>query len=549
MPTMRLTGHRHQGRPSAIDGALAAATQLALGELAAAAIPGGQSLIAGLGRTLIDATPGPVVDIVVAAAESADKPLMRGTLVAGWVSAAGAAAQLDRHRSARAVPQTLGLLGIAAGTATAIRPDAAAMASLTASGLGTIGAVGALAVLGRRPSAARRGAIAVGAGGAALTTAVLRSGQRTRLADARGSVALPQTSALPPRETSFDVDGLSPLFTPPEHFYVTDVSSTAPHIDPVQWRLKVTGMVQRELELSLDDLLAMPTVELDATLVCVHNPVGGPRIGSARWLGVPLAHVLERAGAELDAQQVLTRSVDGFTAGVPIERVQPPHAAIIALAMNGEPLPIANGFPARLLVPGLWGADANTKWLCELELTTWGAVRDYWDRRGWPRQPSATRPGSRIDVPDHRSILATGQTTLAGVAWAPPHGVDAVEISIDAGSWQPADLSSELAPTMWRQWRYQWDATPGRHLISVRTHGRERAQRQHNEPPYPVGSSGYHTIEVTITDSAPGAIARGAGRAAAALDDVKARARLASAARAAWGSRGYPPAPRWPTPS
>jgi DMSO/TMAO reductase YedYZ molybdopterin-dependent catalytic subunit len=352
-----------------------------------------------------------------------------------------------------------------------------------------------------------------------------------------------------PAGADFELPGLTTLRTDPDAFYVTDVQFPAPHIDVRTWRLSVRGMVDHPLVLSFGDLLEMDLQEIDATLVCVHNPVGGDRISSGRWLGVPLTALLARAGVQTDAEQLVARSIDGFTAGIPVGHILGGEPALLALAYEGVPLRVANGFPARVLCPGLWGADANTKWVTELELTTWGAVRDYWDRRGWPRVPSRVRPGSRIDLPGNRSVLRSGTVTVAGVAWAPPHGIARVDVAIDDGPWQPAELSVELAPTMWRQWRSSFDADVGEHGLRVRTIGRRGTQSEHTAPPYPVGSSGHH--EIRFFAAAGGTVLYGRPvRALRSLaDDLSARSTLASAGVRSWLDHGFPPPRRFPAPA
>lgn len=528
-----------------IDGALAATLQVAVSEMAAARV-GGRTPVTGLGRLTIDLTPGVGVDVTVATAESADKVILRATLIGAWI-AAGAVSHAASS-NARTPAALLSTLAAAGGGAAATRRDAATGPSLTAAAAGAGGALISLTTLNRHPGNTVRAAVAA-ATAMAISAAVTRqSGTRTRAEAERSSLAVPADAPAPPSGGFDGVPGLSPMFTPPKDFYVTDVAFYPGPVDVSSWRLRVTGMVDEELELSFDELLLMDPIELDATLVCVHNPVGGPRIGSARWLGVPLTRLLERAGAQPDAEQIVARSVDGFTAGVPASRVRAPQDAMVALAMNGEPLPFENGYPARLLTPGLWGADANTKWLSELELTTWGAVRDYWDRRGWPRQPSAVRPGSRIDTPHNRAVLSAGDATIAGVAWAPPQGVEAVEVSIDGGAWQETELSDELAPTLWRQWRLDWQASPGAHTITVRTRGRATLQGDHRQPPYPVGSSGHHSVRVDVVAGAASGATRAVGQLRHRVDDLSARGALAAEGARAWRARGYPPAPRWPSP-
>jgi DMSO/TMAO reductase YedYZ molybdopterin-dependent catalytic subunit len=460
---------------------------LAAGELVAALHPAARGPVASLVQRVIDTTPGPAVDFGIAIVRTADKLLLRATVIAGCL---GAGAALPGHR-------------------------------------------------GRDSSGWRQPALV------ALTAAGALFLDRAKLRRLDAKRNERRAGGAPPADSDLPVPGISPLFTPNHSFYMTDVAARPPRVDPDSWRLRVTGMVERPLELSLADIESLGLTELDATLVCVHNPVGGDRIGSARWVGVPLARVMEEAGVRAEAEQLLARSVDEFTAGVPVERIRSGAPALLALGMNGEALPFEHGFPARLIVPGLWGADANTKWLAELELTTWDAVRDYWDERGWPRQPSLVQPASRIDVPANRAVLEPGTSTVAGVAWAPPEGVEGVEVQVDDGEWQPAELGEELAPTMWRQWRLEWDAPPGDHLLRVRALGRRRRQPEGPEPPYPVGSRGYDDHRVTI---AAGSRQR-RDLARAAGDDVRGRLLLAARGLRAWRDRGYPPTPSFPPPS
>lgn len=478
-------------------GALDAATLLAGGELVAALLPLPRGPVAALVQRMIDTSPGPAVDFGVATLETADKLALRATVIAGCM-AAGAALP------ARAKP---------AGRDGRLWPERP---------------------LWRHAA----GTVALAAAAVAIDRA------RLRRLDAKRR-ALP-AGAPPPAAGDLPVPGISPLFTPNGSFYVTDTAARAPRVDPDAWRLSVTGMVERPLELSFEDVESLGLEELDATLVCVHNPVGGDRIGSARWLGVPLARILEAAGVRAEAEQLLARSVDGFTAGVPVERIRAGAPAMLAVGMNGEVLPIEHGFPARLIVPGLWGADANTKWLSELELTTWDAVSDYWDSRGWPRQPSFVQPAARIDVPVNRAVVGAGAATVAGVAWAPPEGVEGVEVQLDGGDWQAAELGPELAPTMWRQWGLSCELPAGEHVVRARAIGRRRRQPDGCEPPYPVGSRGYDEHRVTVANGAAGG---GRRIALAAADDARERLMLGLRGLKAWRDRGYPPAPRFPAPT
>ncbi|MGI8727291.1 MAG: molybdopterin-dependent oxidoreductase [Solirubrobacterales bacterium] len=535
-------------RVRALDGALAATSGLVAGELVAGALPMARSPLTGTGKLMIDLTSPLAVDMTVATAEHLDKPILRGALVAQLI---GLGAAAGARLSPRPVGAVVAGAGIATGIAAATRSESSTLPSLMAGAAAAAGGAGAHALVGR--GAGRRARIVLGAATAAgaLAALALASRKRRVLTGKRDLVDLgdrpfPRDSI--PADASFEIPGLSPLFTPPGDFYTTDTQLPAPAIDPDEWRLRVTGMVEEPLELSFDDLLALDPVELDATLVCVHNPVGGPRIDSARWLGVPIARLLEESKPLPGASQLLARSVDGYTSGVPLPWIEAGSTAILAIGMAGEPLPTVNGFPARLLIPGLWGADANTKWVTELELTTWEAIRDYWDRRGWPRTPTSVRPGSRIDVPANRALVVGEPVRAAGVAWAPPSGVEGVEVSIDGGEWQAAELSRELAPTMWRQWRLELVPEPGEHRMRVRAIGRARPQSGEWEPPYPTGSSGFHEVHFEVLDSEPSLLRRVHALAGAAGDDLGRRMRLARAAVGAWRERGYPPSPRFPPP-
>lgn len=226
-------------------------------------------------------------------------------------------------------------------------------------------------------------------------------------------------------------------------------------------------MVDRPAVYSYDDLLALPLVEADVTLACVSNPVGGDLVGSARWLGVPLAEILERAGAQAGASQLVARSVDGWTAGFPTRLALDGREALIAVGMNGEPLPRIHGFPARLVVPGLYGYVSATKWLSDLGLTPLDAFDPYWVMRGWSKE-GPVKTQSRIDVPRDGAALAAGQTTIASVAWAPTRGIASVEVSVNDGEWAEASLAEPLDVKVWRLWRYDWQAPRGSHRIRVR---------------------------------------------------------------------------------
>jgi len=272
-----------------------------------------------------------------------------------------------------------------------------------------------------------------------------------------------------------------------------------PSIDRTTWRLKVTGLVDRTVELTYDELVALPVVEQFVTIACVSNEVGGNLVGNAKWTGVALRDVLDMAGVQSAADQLVGRSADGWTAGMPVEWVtDPAREPMIAVGMNGEPLPRAHGYPARLIVPGLYGYVSATKWLTELELTTFDQFHGYWVPLGWAeRAPILTQ--SRIDVPRSGANVPAGTVAVAGVAWAPDRGIRAVEVQVDEGAWQPATLSAPISKATWVQWLFRWDATPGRHALSVRaTDGTGEVQTDMSSPPAPDGARGHHTISVNV---------------------------------------------------
>jgi DMSO/TMAO reductase YedYZ molybdopterin-dependent catalytic subunit len=264
------------------------------------------------------------------------------------------------------------------------------------------------------------------------------------------------------------------------------------------WRLRIHGMVDREIELDYPRLLGRPLIERDITLTCVSNPVGGRYAGNARWIGAPLAPLLEEAGVHPGADQIVSRSIDGFTVGTPSAVATDGRDAMLAVAMNGEPLPIEHGFPVRMIVPGLYGYVSATKWIVDIELTTFDAFDPYWVQRGWAeRAPIKTM--SRIDTPSPFLPLRPGEVPIAGVAWAQHVGIERVEVSVDGGPWQAAELAAEDTVDTWRQWIYRWSATSGEHRIAVRATDRGGVtQTADRREPFPDGATGHHTIVVRV---------------------------------------------------
>jgi DMSO/TMAO reductase YedYZ molybdopterin-dependent catalytic subunit len=311
-------------------------------------------------------------------------------------------------------------------------------------------------------------------------------------------IPAPASAAAPATGAELSVPGLGPYFTPNDRFYRVDTALLVPALMAEDWRLRIHGMVDREITLDYSALLARPLIERDITLACVSNPVGGGYVGNARWVGAPLRELLEEAGVRPGADQIVSRSVDGFTVGTPTAVAMDGRDAMLAVAMNGEPLPIDHGFPVRMLVPGLYGYVSATKWLVDLELTTLEAYDAYWIQRGWAKE-APIKTQSRIDTPRVDASLTAGQVVVAGVAWAQRRGIDRVEIRIDDGPWRETELAAEDTVDTWRQWRSRWEATPGRHRIAVRaTDGDGEVQTAESAQPFPDGATGHHTIEVDV---------------------------------------------------
>lgn len=322
--------------------------------------------------------------------------------------------------------------------------------------------------------------------------------ERTSAAVSRAARSLPRPRrSLPAAPTDVQAEGAVEFFTPNADFYRIDINLSVPAIDVETWTLRVHGLVERELVLSFDDLVERGLVESDITLTCVSNEVGGRLLGTARWSGIRLDDLLAEAGVSPDADQVVGRSVDDYTCGFPLAALDG-RDALVAIGMNGELLPVEHGFPARLIVPGLYGYVSATKWLTEIELTRFDAFDQYWVRRGWePEAPIKT--SSRIDTPRGLAKVAPGTVAVAGVAWAQTRGVEAVEVRVDDGPWQPATLAAELNDVTWRQWSYAWEATPGRHEITVRaTDATGAVQVEERREPFPDGATGWHSIVVIV---------------------------------------------------
>jgi DMSO/TMAO reductase YedYZ molybdopterin-dependent catalytic subunit len=356
------------------------------------------------------------------------------------------------------------------------------------------------------PAPGRRRFLLTAAGAAALAVGGAGAGQallsRFNVSAARSGVTLPApavTGPRPPGGAQLAVPGISPFTTPDGDFYRVDTALSLPQVPPEQWHLRVHGMVERELDVTFDQLLKRPLTEADITLACVSNQVGGPYVGNARWLGASLAALLREARVKRGADQILSTSADGWTCGTPIQTVMDGRNALLAVAMNGQPLPVAHGFPARMMVPGLYGYVSATKWVVDLEITTFAAAKSYWVQRGYStRAPIKTE--SRIDVPRPLAQVKAGRTAVAGVAWAPHRGIDAVQVRADDGPWNQARLAPVPGIDTWRQWVWEWDAPRGLHTLQVRaTDGTHATQPSRRVPIFPNGATGWDTVTVTVT--------------------------------------------------
>jgi DMSO/TMAO reductase YedYZ molybdopterin-dependent catalytic subunit len=520
----------------AAAGVIAGAAALAAGHLVAALTPPLPGPVTSVANTVRDAAPGWFVQWGIDTFGTADKPLLiAGVVAVSMVIAARTGmAAITRPAVAVAAFCGFGLVGIwSMATEPGGRPLAAVVSGVVAVGVGLAVLFALLAAARPARRGERRSALLAAADGGEALDPRVRQGDRRRfltasatagfavaataLAARRGAepatevarraVTLPPPSgaaALDQRTASAlahpvaATDGISPLITPIDRFYRIDTALFVPQVDVDRWDLRITGLVEREVSFTYDELLARSTVVEPVTLTCVSNEVGGDLIGTAVWQGVPLAELLAEARPERGADQLVGRSVDGWTAGFPTSAVHDGRVALVALGMNGEPLPVRHGFPARLVVAGLYGYVSATKWLRQVELTTWDGFDGYWVPRGWSKE-GPIRTQSRIDTPRTGARVPAGPGVVAGVAWAPTRGIERVEVQVDDGPWRHADLGVALADATWVQWRVGWEATPGRHRLRVRaTDANGATQPEERRPVAPDGATGWHTAEVEV---------------------------------------------------
>jgi DMSO/TMAO reductase YedYZ molybdopterin-dependent catalytic subunit len=502
---------------AAVAGLAAGAAALGGAELLAGLLPGAASPIISVGDLVISLQPPGAKQFVVDLVGTADKLVLNLFIAAVAVAITAGIGVLARTRPglARIAIALGGILALAAGlrdplsepiTTLIVAAAAVAIATWVLGRLLRLAVEGAAPAVAEMPDWGRRRflgtsiAIVGVAAASGLVGRTLLDRGRLNAVPQGGSIPAPVGSAPAlPAGASLDVPELSPIVVPNQDFYRIDTALLVPRPDIATWRLRLTGMVERPFQLTYDELLAMDLHEQYVTIACVSNEVGGDLVGNALWSGVRLKELLDRAGINPEATQIVGRAVDGFTVGFPTAwAIADDREPLVAVSMNGDPLPADHGYPARLIVPGLYGYVSATKWLTEIELTTLDAFDAYWVPLGWAKlAPILTQ--SRIDVPRDGARVESGTVAIAGVAWAPDRGVAGVEVQVDEGSWEPAELSAPISDATWVQFVRRWEATAGDHVISVRaTDGEGEVQTDERTRPAPDGARGHHTIRVTV---------------------------------------------------
>ncbi|MFR9757806.1 molybdopterin-dependent oxidoreductase [Streptomyces sp. TR06-5] len=527
----------------AVSGLLAGFTALAVAQLVAVPVRPEAAPLNAVGDAVIELAPPSVTQFAVDTFRSNNKLVLEiGTLALLALFALVLGVLALRHRR----PASAGVLVFGAvGTVAALSRVGATAADALPSVLGAVAGAGVLYVLagrlgsapqpsalsgeeasdaGEQPSvmrptgAAQQGFDRRGFVVAAATAAVASAGAGAvglELSGGSGASASRRAVRLPgpadpaapiPAGAGPDVPGLSRFTTPNGDFYRVDTALVVPKVDATQWRLRLHGRgVAEPVEFTYRDLLRRDLVERDITLTCVSNPVGGGYVGNARWIGVPLVSLLREAGVRPPseggpADQLVSRSVDGMTIGTPVEAVMDGRDAMLAVGMNGQPLPFDHGFPVRMVVPGLYGYVSACKWIEDIELTTFDAYDAYWVRRNWARQ-APIKTESRIDTPKPFGSVEAGTTIpVAGVAWAQHRGIRRVEVRVDGGPWQEARLGAEATEDTWRQWVWEWPATKGSHTLEVRaTDGDGVTQTAERADTVPDGATGWHSVVVDVS--------------------------------------------------
>ena len=495
-------------------GILATLVGMAAGHLVAALTDPAASPVLTVGSTVIDLTPTPLKEWAIRTFGANDKAVLVGSVMLGALILAALAGLLARRRFALGAGVLVVLVASAAVMAL-LRPGATALDVLPAIAAGVVG-VSALALLSRSATReagsvqddrvgdgpSRRGVLI--AAGALTAAAAVFAGAGQWVAGRRttpAGVSLPRPADPAPglpSDLRSKVPGISRLQTPTSSFYRVDTRLTLPVISLDDWTLTIDGDVENEVVFTYDDILQMPMIERDITLTCVSNDVGGPYVGGARWLGVRLSDLLDRAGVGRDADQIFSEDVDGMTISTPLELAMAQKDAMLAIGMNGETLPREHGFPARLVIPGLYGFISATKWISRMTLTTYDEKKAYWTDRKWATD-APIKIASRIDTPQSFSTIDAGDTFIGGVAWAQTRGIGKVEVQVDGGAWQKAELGPQVGVDYWRQWYFPWKARPGEHDLSVRATDLDgELQTDAKVAPFPNGSSGRQRIIVTV---------------------------------------------------
>ena len=505
-------------RRAVAAGILSAAAALAASQLGAALVPSATSPVIGVARAVIAFTPTGAREVLVSRAGTADKPaLLAGVvavvLLAGALVGVCARTSQTAGRAGTVLLAVLALALSASQPGTAPGPTGLVLFAAVILGLAVLGlllppqvsaqAAQVAIAVSRRAFLIRATSVLAGTAAAYATAAGLAA---TRSVEAvRALVRLPRPGRPAPAVpvgADQALPGQTPLITANDRFYKIDTAVGGdPQVDPARWDLTLGGLIDRPRRLTYADLLAMPQTEAWITIGCVGNDVGGPLVGTARWQGVLLADVLRAAGPRSSATQVAMTSVDGYTGAFPLSTALDGRNALIALGMNGEPLPVAHGFPARVIVPGLYGYESAVKWLTRVDLVD-DRYQAFWVQRGYAKA-AVFRTQSRIDVPaDGGSALrgTDGTITVAGMAWAPHRGIARVEVSVDGGPWRQVNLApGSLGLDTWRPWTWRWEATVGTHQLRVRaTDGTGQAQPGEAREVLPDGATGWHSVAVTV---------------------------------------------------
>ncbi|WP_147917353.1 molybdopterin-dependent oxidoreductase [Ruania zhangjianzhongii] len=494
---------------AAFSGLIAGGVFFLVGWAAAALLDPPAAPHAALGAAVVDLTPAWLKDFAISTFGTADKVALAVCLALVSAALAAGIGVLAARRASLGV-LAVGLLAAVCALAGATRADTSSWAVLP-SVLGAVAGVGTLQLLLRRADTGgegldrRRFLAAVGGvtAGSALVAGAggLLSRARSNTETVRAEIALPEpTDPVDPipAGAQLEVAGMPEFVTPNGEFYRIDTAFVLPQVNPQEWQLQVHGLVDREVVLTFDELLDSALVEAHVTLTCVSNTVGGDLVGNATWIGLPVREVLARAGVQDEADMVLSRSADGFTASTPLEALTDDRNALLAVAMNGAPLPVEHGFPVRMVVPGLYGYVSATKWVTELKVTRFADDQGYWTTRGWDaRGPIKT--ACRIDVPRSGAKPSAGSVTVAGTAWAQHRGIDRVQVQLDEGPWLDAELAATPGVDTWRQWSLTLaDVPAGRHAVRCRAWDPTGVQTATTAAPAPNGSSGYHVISLDV---------------------------------------------------